>query len=80
MPTIIIHIHNEEPIVGDVDELPAVTDTILYIKNPRRKDGKDLMNIEPSVMTAAWPLARINFFEVLPTGTEEEIISFVREK
>ncbi len=80
MPTIIIHIHNEEPIVGDVDELPANNDTIIYIKNPRRKDGKDLLNIEPSVMTAAWPLARINFIEVLPSGTEEEIISFVREK
>lgn len=80
MPTLIIHIANEEPIVGDVDELPATTDTLLYMKNPRRKDGKDLPNTDSSVMTMAWPVARITFIEILPSGTEEEIISFVREK
>ncbi len=80
MPTIIIHIQNEEPIVGDVDELPSTTDTLIFVKNPRRRDGKDLPNLDASVMSAAWPLARITFFEVLPSGTEEEIISFVREK
>jgi hypothetical protein len=80
MPTLIIHIQNEEPIVGDVDDLPSASDTLIFIKNPRRKDGKDLPNIDSSVMSVGWPLARINFFEILPSGTEEEIISFVREK
>lgn len=80
MPTLIIHIQNEEAILGDVDELPATTDTIIYVKNPRRRDGKDLPYIDGNVMTAAWPLWRVNFIEILPSGTEEEIISFVREK
>ncbi len=79
MPILILHMLNEDPVVGDVDELPQKTDNLIYIKNPRRRDGKDLPYIEADVTTAAWPMSKISFIEILPGSEEEEIISFVRE-
>ncbi len=79
MPTILIHMLNEDPVLGEVEQLPGVTDTLICIKNPRRRDGKDLHYLEANVSTVIWPVARLNFIEVMPSGEEEEIISFVRE-
>jgi hypothetical protein len=79
MPTILIHIANEDPVLGEVDQLPAVTDTNILVKNPRRRDGKDLQNLLSEVTQVIWPMGRIGFIEIVPGGEEEEIIGFVRE-
>ena len=79
MPSVLVHIQNEDPVLGEVDALPTPSDTLLLIKNPRRKDGKDLHYLETNVSTVIWPVWRINFIELIPTGEEEEIISFVRD-
>ena len=79
MPTVIIHIQNEEAFLGELDEIPAPTDSLLIIKNPRRKDGKDLANLDPNVTTVVWPVQRINYLEILPSGEDGDIISFLRE-
>lgn len=79
MPTMVIHLPNEDPIIGEVEQLPMPTDSILVVKNPRRRDGKDVHYLDPTVTTVIWPLARISFIEVLPVGEEEEIITHVRE-
>ncbi len=79
MPTLLIHLINEDPVLGEVEALPAVTDVMICIKNPRRRDGKDLHYLEPNVSTIIFPIYRINFVEIMPTGEEEAIITFVRE-
>ncbi len=79
MPTVIVHLQNEDPILGEVDALPTPTDTLIILKSPRMKDGKDLRNLEANVTMAIWPISRVSFIEVLPSGEEEEIITFVRE-
>lgn len=79
MPTLILHILNEDAVVGEADNIPSPTDTLVILKNPRKRDGKDLHYIEPNVTTVIWPMSRITFIEVLPTSEEEEIITFVRE-
>jgi hypothetical protein len=79
MPSVLVHINNEDPVIGEVDALPSTTDTMILVRNPRRKDGKDLHYLEPNVSLVYWPVMRINFIEVIPTGEEEEIITFVRE-
>jgi len=79
MPTVLLHIMNEDPIMGEVDQLPAVTDYLILVKNPRRRDGKDIAYLDMNVTQVFWPITRINFIEIVPTGEEEEIISFVRE-
>ncbi|MDR3574780.1 MAG: hypothetical protein P4L50_13020 [Anaerolineaceae bacterium] len=79
MPSVIIHIQNEDPILGEMETIPSPGDTMLIVKNPRRRDGKDLTFIDANVSTVVWPVSRVNFIEVMPTSEEEEIITFVRE-
>lgn len=79
MHTVLVHISNEDAVMGEVEELPSPGDTMIVIKNPRRKDGKDLHYLEANVSTVIWPVIRINFIEILPSGEEEEIISHFRE-
>jgi len=77
--TVLIHISNEDPIVGEIEELPSPADTSLRVQNPRKRDGKDLQFIQNDVTTVYWPWARISYMEVLPSGAEDAIIGFVRE-
>ena len=80
MPTtVLIHLTGEDPVLGEVDELPAPTDTAVTVNNPRRRDGKDLPYIDGNVVTVIWPMHRVTFMEILPTAEEEELIGFVRE-
>jgi hypothetical protein len=77
--TIILHPSGEEPIIGEVEDLPQPSDLSITVNSPRRIDGKELHYLTESVLTVIWPINRLNFIEVLPTKGEEEIIGFVRE-
>jgi hypothetical protein len=77
--SVVLHIQNEEAVIGEVDEIPSPTDLLISITNPRRMDGKDLHYLTENVVTVIWPVHRLNFIEILPTKEEEEIIGFVRE-
>jgi len=77
--SIIIHPTGEEPIIGEIEELPKPTDISIVLNSPRRLDGKELHYLSENVLTVIWPISRLNFIEVLPTKAEEEIIGFVRE-
>jgi hypothetical protein len=77
--TVLIHIANEDPVVGEIEEMPSPTDVSLRVQNPRKRDGKDLHYIQNDVTTVFWPWSRISFMEILPSGAEDEIIGFVRE-
>jgi hypothetical protein len=80
MPNVIVHIQNEDPVLGEMDALPGASDVTITINNPRKRDGKDLPYLDPSVTTVVWPMSRINFIEVMPGREEEEIITQVRER
>ncbi len=77
--TVLIHIQNEDPVIGEIDELPAAGDLNIRVQNPRKRDGKDLHYLQNDVTTVIWPWSRISFIEVLPSGAEDAIIGFVRE-
>jgi hypothetical protein len=79
MPSVLVHLQNEDPVLGEMDSLPGLSDTLISVKNPRRRDGKDLHYLEVNVSMVMWPVSRINFIEIIPSGEEEEIISFIRE-
>ena len=79
MPTVLIHILNEDPVLGEIENLPGATDTIMVVNNPRKRDGKDLANVVQNVTQVIWPISRCAFIEVIPGEDEEQIISFVRE-
>ncbi len=77
--SVILHLAGEEPVVGEVDELPKPIDQLIAINNPRRIDGKDLHYLAEDVTTVFWPISRLNFIEVMPSKEEEQIIGFVRD-
>lgn len=77
--TVLIHLNNDDPVVGEIKELPSPTDMNITVQNPRKRDGKDLPYLQGEVTTVVWPWERISFMEILPSGGEEKIIGFVRE-
>jgi hypothetical protein len=77
--TIVVHVLNSDPVLGEIEELPSVSDNMVMVKNPRRVDGKDLHYLSPEADIVFWPLERVNFIEVISGEEEEAIISFIRE-
>jgi hypothetical protein len=77
--TVILHISGEASIVGEVEELPKTTDTIITVSNPRQRDGKDIHYLEHNVVKVIWPLEKLTLIEVLESEDEENLIGFVRE-
>jgi hypothetical protein len=76
---VIVHVSNEDPVMGELDSLPSSTDTIISLKNPRKKDGKDIKTMEANVSIVIYPIAKLNYIEVVSSESEEDIITFVRE-
>ena len=77
--TVILHISGEPSVVGEVEELPKPTDTIIVVSNPRLRDGKDIHFLEHNVVKVIWPLQKLALIEVLQSEEEENLIGFVRE-
>lgn len=77
--TIVLHLSGEPSIVGEVDDLPKASDTIITVSNPRLRDGKDVHYLEANVVKVIWPLVQVSLIEVLADEAEENLIGFVRE-
>ncbi len=77
--TVVLHLSGDIPVVGEVDELPKPTDTIITVSNPRQRDGKDLHYLENNVLKVIFPMEKLTLIEVLESEEEEKIIGFVRE-
>jgi hypothetical protein len=77
--SIILHITGEPSILGEIEELPKPTDTLITVSNPRLRDGKDIHYLEHNVVKVIWPVNKITLIEVLESEEEEHLIGFVRE-
>jgi hypothetical protein len=77
--TVLIHISNEEAVVGEVEELPDPSDQVLIVNNVRYRDGRQVSYILPETDTVVYPWARIHCVEIMPGEEKEEAVSFVRE-
>jgi hypothetical protein len=76
---VLLHITGEEAILGEAEELPKPTDNFIIVTSPRKKDGKELHNIDARAVRVIYPLDKITFIEILGGEEEERIIGFVRE-
>ncbi|MGQ9594635.1 MAG: hypothetical protein ACUVXH_08915 [Anaerolineae bacterium] len=77
---VIIHLHNEDPILAEMDELPKPQDTNVTVTNPRRRDGKQVQYLDPQAVKVIFPWTRITFIEVFPSAEEgAELVEFFRE-
>jgi len=77
--SVILHIAGEPSILGEVEDLPKPTDTLIIVSNPRLRDGKDLHYLEHNVVKVMWPVNKITLIEILESEDEEHLIGFVRE-
>ncbi|NOY99416.1 MAG: hypothetical protein GXP40_09500 [Chloroflexi bacterium] len=77
--TLILHVSGDVPIIGEVEELPGPSDTMVLLSNPRSREGKDLHYLQGNVVQVIWPVDKINFMEILPSEEDDHIIGFVRE-
>ena len=75
----ILHISGEQAIIGEIEDLPKLTDTIIIVTNPRLRDGKDIHYLEQNVVKVIWPMTQITLIEILEGTEEEDLIGFVRE-
>lgn len=79
MFSVIVHINNEEPVLGEVETLPAENATIVILQNPRRRDGQDVHYIDEETNTVIFPFHRVNFIQVMPSAEADDVLGFVRE-
>lgn len=79
MYSILVHINNEEPVMGEVETLPNGDATIIILQNPRRRDGQEVHFLDEETSTMIVPFHRINFIQVVPSAEADDVIGFVRE-
>ena len=77
--SVILHIPGEPAILGEIEELPKPTDTLISVSNPRLRDGKDIHYLEHNVVKVIWPVDKLTLIEILESEDEEHLIGFVRE-
>lgn len=77
--SIILHLPGEPSVIAEVEELPAPSDNLIIVSNPRQKDGKDIHYLEHNVVKVIWPMHKVTLIEVLESEDEDRIIGFVRE-
>jgi hypothetical protein len=77
--SVLVHLTNEDAVLGEMEALPEAHANYITVSNPRRRDGKDLPYLQPSVNTVMWTIQRVSFIEVMPGEAEEKLVTFVRE-
>jgi len=77
--TVLVHILNEDAVVGEVERIPEPTDQVLIVSNLRLRDGRSVSYLLPETDMVVYPWTRIHCVEILPSEEEEEVISFIRE-
>ncbi|HEX9924000.1 MAG TPA: hypothetical protein VGD99_15185 [Anaerolineae bacterium] len=78
--TVIIHVLNADPVVGEIEEMPSTTSAFVVCTNPRGRDGKPITYIEREATRILFPWHRISFLETMPSDEDMvEVESFFRD-
>ncbi len=76
---VIVHLHNEDPILAEIDEMPGPSDQSIVLTNPRRRDGRPLHYVTEGATAFIFPWTRINFIEIMEAEEAKEVVEFFRE-
>jgi hypothetical protein len=63
---VVIHLHNEQPMLADLFALPATTDVALVCTNLRSMNGTRPVFIDDSSSYFVFPFVHVRFLEVPP--------------
>jgi len=77
--TVLLHIKSEDSVIGELEELPDPQAQFLSVRSPRLRDGREVTYLLPETNTVLYPWGMIHCVEVLPTESDEQIVTFVRE-
>ncbi len=69
--TVLIHLQGTDPIMAEMDALPDPHANYILCTNPRARDGKNLVYIEPGCTRFMFPWHRINFIEAFPSEEDQ---------
>jgi hypothetical protein len=73
----VLHLHNEQPLLADLFELPSAADVAVRLTNLRTLDGKRPVSVNDMHAVFVFPYHRISFIEVPPpalVGTDLEAL------
>lgn len=80
---VILHLHNEDPFMGDMEAFPDPTHSYVKITNPRKRDGKAIGTLTNGATAFLYPWTRITFIEIIDdiesSAPTESLMSFFRE-
>jgi hypothetical protein len=77
--SILIHILNEDAVVGEIEDMPDSDSPFLIVSSPRLRDGRDVSYLLPETNTVLFPWNRIHSVEIMPTEGDDQIVTFIRE-
>jgi hypothetical protein len=77
--TLLVHIENEDAVVGDVEELPDPNAQYIALRSPRLRDGREVTYLLAETNVVLYPWNRVHSVEILPTEEDEQIVTFIRE-
>jgi hypothetical protein len=60
----VIHLHNEQPLLGDLLEMPSPADVAVRMTNLRSLDGKRPIFVDDSASIFIFAYHRISFIEI----------------
>jgi hypothetical protein len=69
--TVLLHLQGTDPIVAEMEELPDPQSSYVLCSNPRARDGKNLVFIEPGCTRFMFPWHRISFVEAYPSEEDQ---------
>jgi hypothetical protein len=62
----VLHLHNEQPLLADLFELPGPADVGVRLTNLRSLDGKRPIFVDDTKSVFVFPYHRISFVEIPP--------------
>lgn len=77
---VILHLHNEDPVIAEIESLPDPMAQCITITNPRRRDGRSLHYVTEGATSFIFPWTRITFIEVMGEEEETEVVEFFRDE
>ncbi|MEI7555522.1 hypothetical protein [Candidatus Chlorohelix sp.] len=71
MAIVILHVLNQDAIVGEMDKLPDPKDSFVSISNPRKMDNRPVTFIDKRAKVIMFPWNQIFFIEVMESEEEK---------
>jgi hypothetical protein len=80
---VVLHLHNEDPFIADLEALPDPSASYVRVTNPRKRDGKSISTLTDGATTFLYPWTRITFLEILEDNetqdSADKLMGFFRE-